>query len=106
MGGAELGRHLPLVGQRIDGHDVDAIDAAYRTAQDGHGPTFIVARTEKDLKAVAPYDPGRPCEIEIEFISPDRLMEYRNRRGVEQRDAMTLVSRADDWWTAWSQFFF
>jgi len=60
----------------------------------------------KDLKAVAPYDPGRPCEIEIEFISPDRLLEYRNRRGVEQRDAMTLVSREDDWWTAWSQFFF
>ena len=56
--------------------------------------------------AVAPYDPGRPCEIEIEFISPDRLLEYRNRRGVEQRDAMTLVSREDDWWTAWSQFFF
>jgi D-amino peptidase len=59
----------------------------------------------KDLKAVEPYDPGRPCEIEIEFMSPDRVVEYRNRRGVEQRDAMTLVSRADDWWTAWSQFF-
>ena len=60
----------------------------------------------KDLKAVAPYHPGRPCEIEIAFLSPDRLVQYRNRRGVEQRDAMTLVSRADDWWTAWSQFFF
>ena len=60
----------------------------------------------KDLKAVEPYDPGRPCEIEIEFMSPDRVVEFRNRRGVEQRDAMTLVSRADDWWTAWSQFFF
>jgi transketolase len=31
----------------IDGHDVAAIDRAYRTASDGHGPTFIVARTEK-----------------------------------------------------------
>ena len=60
----------------------------------------------KDLKAVEPYDPGRPCEIEIEFMSPDRVVEFRNRRGVEQRDAMTLVSRAEDWWTAWSQFFF
>src|SRR5947208_14235030 len=38
----------------------------------------------KDLKAVAPYHPGRPCEIEIEFISPDRLLESRSRRGVEQ----------------------
>ncbi len=32
---------------RIDGHDVDAIDEAYRTASDGQGPTFIVAKTEK-----------------------------------------------------------
>src|SRR5213594_3113718 len=27
----------------------------------------------QDLGAVKPYDPGRPCEIEIEFTSPDRL---------------------------------
>ena len=60
----------------------------------------------EDLKAVQPYDPGRPCEIEIEFMAPDAVVEYRNRRGVEQRDPLTLVSKADDWWTAWSQFFF
>ena len=60
----------------------------------------------KDLKAVAPYDPGRPCEIEITFTTADRLVEYRNRRGVEQKDALTLVSKAEDWWTAWSQFYF
>lgn len=63
-------------------------------------------RALQDLKAVAPYDPGRPCEIEIRFTTADRLVEYRNRRGVEQVDALTLVSRADDWWTAWSQFYF
>ena len=63
-------------------------------------------RALKDLKAVKPYDPGRPCEIRIEFTSPDRLEEYRNRKGVEITDARTLVSRADDWWTAWSNFFF
>ena len=60
----------------------------------------------KDLKAVAPYDPGKPCEIEIRFTTADRLVEYRNRRGVEQVDALTLVSKAADWWTAWSQFYF
>ncbi len=32
---------------RVEGHDVEAIDAAYREATDGTGPTFIVARTEK-----------------------------------------------------------
>jgi D-amino peptidase len=60
----------------------------------------------KDLQAVAPYDPGKPCEIEIAFTSTDRVVEYRNRRGVEQIDALTLVSKAADWWTAWSQFYF
>ena len=60
----------------------------------------------KDLRAVEPYVPGRPCEIQIEFHTPARLVEYRNRKGVEQVDAHTLVSRADDWWTAWSQFYF
>jgi D-amino peptidase len=60
----------------------------------------------KDLSAVEPYDPGSPCEIEVEFHTPARLVEYRNRRGTEQVDDLTLVSRADDWWTAWSQFYF
>src|SRR5438094_6447723 len=31
----------------VDGHDVEQIDWAYRSASDGHGPTLIVARTEK-----------------------------------------------------------
>jgi D-amino peptidase len=59
-----------------------------------------------DLSAVKPYDPGRPCEIQIDFTTPDRLVEYRNRRGVEQVGDLTLVSHAHDWWTAWSQFYF
>jgi D-amino peptidase len=63
-------------------------------------------RALKDLSAVPPYDPGKPCEIEIEFTFTDRLVEYRNRRGVEQVDDLTLVSKAGDWWSAWSQFYF
>src|SRR5438445_7825188 len=63
-------------------------------------------RALADVQAVAPYDPGRPAEIQVRFISPDRLEEYRNRRGVDVLDALTIVSRADDWWSAWSQFFF
>jgi D-amino peptidase len=59
-----------------------------------------------NLDAVEPYDPGKPCEIEIVFTTPDRLVEYRNRRGVEQTGPVTLVSKADDWWSAWSQFYF
>jgi D-amino peptidase len=60
----------------------------------------------QDLAAVPPYDPGRPCEIEIDFTTPDRLDEYRNRKGVEVTGARTLVARGDDWWTAWSGFFY
>jgi D-amino peptidase len=63
-------------------------------------------RALADLRAVEPYDPGRPSEIRIEFTTPDRLEEYRNRRGVEVVDPVTLVSRGDDWWAAWSQFYF
>jgi D-amino peptidase len=63
-------------------------------------------RALKDLKAVPPYDPGRPCEIEIEFTSPDRLEEYRNRKNVEVTGARSIVARGDDWWQAWAAFYF
>jgi D-amino peptidase len=63
-------------------------------------------RALNDLKAVQPYDPGRPCEIEIEFTSPDRLEEYRNRKNVEVTSPRSIVARGDDWWQAWSSFYF
>ena len=59
-----------------------------------------------DLKSVAPYDPGRPCEIEIDFTTPDRLQEYAHRQGVELTGPRSIVVRGDDWWTAWKGFFF
>jgi len=59
-----------------------------------------------DLKAVVPYDPGRPCEIEIDFTTPDRLQEYANRQGIELTGPRSIVVRGDDWWTAWKGFFF
>jgi D-amino peptidase len=58
------------------------------------------------LDAVHAYDPGRPCEIKVEFKSTDGVEEYRNRRGVEVLDPRLIVSRADRWWDAWRQFFF
>jgi D-amino peptidase len=59
-----------------------------------------------NLEAVAPYDPGKPCEIKVEFKWTDPADKLRYRTGVELLDARTVVSRADDWWTAWKQFFF
>ena len=60
----------------------------------------------QDLSAVKPYDPGKPCEIVVEFTSPDRLEEYRNRKNVEVTGPRSIVARGDDWWQAWSDFFF
>jgi len=58
-----------------------------------------------DLKAVAPYDPGSPCEIRVELTSTSAADEYRRKPGVELLDSRQFVSRADDWWSAWQQFF-
>jgi D-amino peptidase len=59
-----------------------------------------------DLAAVKPYDPGSPCEIRVEFGTSEDVERYRHHAVVEIEDSRTLVSRADDWWTAWRQFYF
>jgi D-amino peptidase len=53
-----------------------------------------------------PFDPGKPCEIEVLFAGPELLEPYRHRLGVDVSGPLTMVSRADDWWSAWRQFFF
>ncbi len=59
-----------------------------------------------NLKAVPPYDPGKPCEIRIELTTSEEIERYRHHPVVEIADGRTLLSRADDWWTAWRQFYF
>jgi D-amino peptidase len=59
-----------------------------------------------DLRAVPPYDPGKPCEIRVEYKWTQPPSKLRYRAGVELLESRLLVSRADDWWTAWKQFFF
>jgi D-amino peptidase len=69
---------------------------------------LIEAGAEAALKAVdavAPYDPGKPCEIAVEFMTPSEVVKYRGRAGVEITGPETAVSRADDWWTAWRRLF-
>ena len=63
-------------------------------------------RALKDLEAVKPYVPGRPAEIKVEFKVTDATDRFARKAGVERLDARTIVSRGDDWWSAWSQFFF
>jgi D-amino peptidase len=65
------------------------------------------ARTSLEGRSAArPYDPGRPCEIKVEFKETSEPTKLSSRAGVELVDPRTVVSRADDWWTAWRQFFF
>jgi D-amino peptidase len=59
----------------------------------------------KKLDAVEPYDPGRPCEIAVEFTHPGEVVKYRGRKGVEVTGTESVVSRGDDWWTAWRQLY-
>jgi D-amino peptidase len=58
------------------------------------------------LDAVAPYDPGKPCEIKVEYKWTGPAEKLHRRAGVEVLDPRIIVSRADDWWTAWQQFYF
>jgi D-amino peptidase len=59
-----------------------------------------------DLKAVPPYLPGSPSEITVDYNTSDHVEKFRYRSGVEITSARQIVSRADDWWTAWRQFYF
>ncbi len=63
-------------------------------------------RALSDPKAVSPYDPGRPCEIRVEYKNTAAPDKVRFRAGVERVDDRTIISRADTWWHAWQQFYF
>jgi D-amino peptidase len=63
-------------------------------------------RALSNLGAVEPYDPGSPCAIEVEFMTPDLTEPYRYRLGCEVTGPCTISSRAENWWAAWRQFYF
>ncbi|HEY0389416.1 MAG TPA: M55 family metallopeptidase [Gaiellales bacterium] len=60
----------------------------------------------EDTAAVKPYSPGSPCEITVELAASEEVERYRHHPVVEIVDGRTLRSHADDWWTAWRQFYF
>jgi D-amino peptidase len=63
-------------------------------------------RALADLSTVQPYDPGKPCEVKVEYKGTTPPQKLRFQSGVELLDDRTIVSSGDDWWTAWKQFFF
>ena len=60
----------------------------------------------KDLSAVKPYDPGRPVRSRSSSWRPTALVEYRNRRGIEQVDDLTLVLEGGRLVDSLVQFYF
>jgi D-amino peptidase len=55
--------------------------------------------------AVPPYKPDSPCEIEVELNNPGDAEPYRWMENVDITGPRTVVSKADDWWTAWKQVY-
>ncbi len=62
-------------------------------------------RALRQPRAVRPFRLEPPVEITVDFTTTDLVDGYRRRPGVEVTGPRRIVSRADDWWTAWRQFF-
>jgi D-amino peptidase len=59
-----------------------------------------------DLSAVQPYDPGKPCEIRVEYKHTHAVDRLRRVPEVEVVSPREIVVRGDDWWSTWQSFFF
>jgi D-amino peptidase len=51
-----------------------------------------------------PYDPGRPCQIEVLFQNTRAFDDFRWRPQVEAAGERLIRVTGEDWWTAWSAF--
>ena len=51
-----------------------------------------------------PYVPEKPTTIRIELESVDKLADFKGRTGIEITSPLTVESRAENWLTAWNQF--
>ncbi|MCW5947100.1 MAG: M55 family metallopeptidase [Fimbriimonadales bacterium] len=56
-----------------------------------------------NLSSTKPYDPGKPCEIIVELGNVESALKFKGRHGVELVDPLKVVSRGNDWMTAWDQ---
>jgi D-amino peptidase len=57
----------------------------------------------QDLTAVPPYVPASPVTITVEVDTPDKALEFKGRYGVEFLEPLKVISRGDNWLTAWDQ---
>jgi D-amino peptidase len=52
----------------------------------------------------APVKVAPPVEFRVQLQTPDKSREYIGKTGVEILDARTVVSRGDNFWQVWDQF--
>lgn len=53
-----------------------------------------------------PYKPASPVTFRVELASVDHANAFRGRHGVEVVGPRTVLSRGDDFWQAWDQFWY
>jgi D-aminopeptidase len=58
----------------------------------------------RNITGAKPYDPGRPCEIEVLFQNTRAFDDFRWRPGVDVVGERRIVVSGPDWWTAWRSF--
>lgn len=57
----------------------------------------------QNLKGLQPYVPDKPTTLTIELGAVDHAAQYKGRPNVEIIDDLTVISRGEDWMTAWNQ---
>jgi hypothetical protein len=57
----------------------------------------------QNLDHLRPYVPASPVTLTIEVDTVDKVAEFQGRYGVEIVEPLKVLSRADDWLTAWNQ---
>lgn len=60
----------------------------------------------QNLQNVKPYVLTSPVTITIEVDPVEKLADFKGRHGVEFLDEQKVVSRADNWMTAWDQVWY
>lgn len=53
-----------------------------------------------------PYKVSSPVEFKVELASPDKCKDFLGKMGCEVLDARTVVSRGDNFWKVWDQFWY
>jgi len=81
---------------------------AARSMAPGDACNLIQAKVEEALKNrknwPKPYTIDGPVELKVELHGPEESAFFRNRVGCEILDPRTVVSRGDNFWQCWDQF--